>query len=187
MHRPVRVVGGPAVRAACGGNLSLSWLPPAVVRPDPTLLELGRVQGFAVHIPPIKGAGMKYRRLGTTGLRVSVIGVGTWQLGGEWGRRFTQGEVDELLGRARTLGVNLVDTAECYGDHLAEAFIGGRDPPAARRLGGRHQVRPPVPLRGRAAGWRVARPAAHPIIGRRPRWSPSWRRRCGRLPPTTWT
>jgi myo-inositol catabolism protein IolS len=67
---------------------------------------------------------MKYRRLGTTGLRVSVIGVGTWQLGGEWGRRFTPHEVDELLDRARGLGVNLVDTAECYGDHLAEALIG---------------------------------------------------------------
>ena len=68
---------------------------------------------------------MKYRRLGKTGLPVSVIGVGTWQLGGEWGQRFTQQQVDELLGRARTLGVNLVDTAECYGDHLAEALIGG--------------------------------------------------------------
>ena len=68
---------------------------------------------------------MKYRRLGRTGLRVSVIGVGTWQLGGEWGRSFTQPEVDQLLGRARELGVNLVDTAECYGDHLAEALIGG--------------------------------------------------------------
>jgi len=67
---------------------------------------------------------MKYRRLGTTGLRVSVIGVGTWQLGGEWGRRFTPHEVDELLDRARGLGVNLVDTAECYGDHLAEELIG---------------------------------------------------------------
>jgi myo-inositol catabolism protein IolS len=67
---------------------------------------------------------MKYRRLGTTGLRVSVIGVGTWQLGGEWGQRFTPNEVDQLLARARTLGVNLVDTAECYGDHLAEALIG---------------------------------------------------------------
>jgi aryl-alcohol dehydrogenase-like predicted oxidoreductase len=66
---------------------------------------------------------MKYRRLGRTRLRVSVIGVGTWQLSGEWGRRFTQHEVDEL-GRARELGVNLVDTAECYGDHLAEALIG---------------------------------------------------------------
>jgi aryl-alcohol dehydrogenase-like predicted oxidoreductase len=67
---------------------------------------------------------MRYRRLGTTGLRVSVIGVGTWQLGGEWGRRFTPHEVDELLDRARGLGVNLVDTAECYGDHLAEELIG---------------------------------------------------------------
>jgi aryl-alcohol dehydrogenase-like predicted oxidoreductase len=29
------------------------------------------------------------------------------------GRRFTQPELDRLLGRARELGVNLVDTAEC--------------------------------------------------------------------------
>jgi hypothetical protein len=27
MHRPVRVLGGPAVRAACGSDLSLPWLP----------------------------------------------------------------------------------------------------------------------------------------------------------------
>jgi aryl-alcohol dehydrogenase-like predicted oxidoreductase len=33
--------------------------------------------------------------------------------------------VDRLLGRAGELGVTLVDTAECYGDHLAEALIGG--------------------------------------------------------------
>jgi hypothetical protein len=58
-------------------------------------------------------AAMKVRRLGGTGRKVSVVGVGTWQLGGEWGRRFTQPEVDRLLGRARELGVNLVDTAEC--------------------------------------------------------------------------
>jgi myo-inositol catabolism protein IolS len=67
---------------------------------------------------------MKYRRLGNTGLRVSAIGAGTWQLGGEWGQTFTQREVDQLLGRARELGVNLVDSAECYGDHLAEELIG---------------------------------------------------------------
>jgi myo-inositol catabolism protein IolS len=67
---------------------------------------------------------MRYRRLGRTGLAVSVVGVGTWQLSGEWGRRFTQPEVDRLLGRAHELGVTLVDTAECYGDHLAEALIG---------------------------------------------------------------
>jgi myo-inositol catabolism protein IolS len=67
---------------------------------------------------------MKYRRLGRTGLRVSVVGVGTWQLSGEWGRDFSQDEVDRLLGRAGVLGVNLIDTAECYGDHQAEALIG---------------------------------------------------------------
>ena len=67
---------------------------------------------------------MKYRSLGGTGLTVSVVGVGTWQLSGEWGMRFTQHEVDALLGRARDVGVNLVDTAECYGDHRAEALVG---------------------------------------------------------------
>jgi aryl-alcohol dehydrogenase-like predicted oxidoreductase len=67
---------------------------------------------------------MKYRRLGKTGLRVSVIGVGTWQLGGEWGKEFAQEEVDAMLARAGELGINLIDTAECYGDHLAEKLIG---------------------------------------------------------------
>src|SRR5215213_3921539 len=32
IHRPVRVLGGPAVRAASGGDPSLSWLPLRVVR-----------------------------------------------------------------------------------------------------------------------------------------------------------
>lgn len=68
---------------------------------------------------------MKYRRLGKTNLRVSVIGVGTWQLGGEWGEEFTQDEVARMLSRARDLGINLIDTAECYGDHTSESLIGG--------------------------------------------------------------
>src|SRR5262249_39750109 len=67
---------------------------------------------------------MKYRRLGKTGLRVSVVGVGTWQYGGEWGKVFSQDEVNRILGRARDLGINFIDTAECYGDHLSEALIG---------------------------------------------------------------
>lgn len=67
---------------------------------------------------------MKYRHLGKTGLCVSVVGVGTWQFGGEWGQAFTRAEVDAILGRARELGINLIDTAECYGDHLSERLVG---------------------------------------------------------------
>lgn len=67
---------------------------------------------------------MKYRKLGSTGMNVSVIGLGTWQFGGEWGKDFTQAEVDAMLDKAGELGINLIDTAECYGDHLSEKFIG---------------------------------------------------------------
>jgi aryl-alcohol dehydrogenase-like predicted oxidoreductase len=67
---------------------------------------------------------MKYRKLGKSGLRVSVVGVGTWQFGGEWGKDFTQDEVDQMFDAARDVGINLIDTAECYGDHTSEAFIG---------------------------------------------------------------
>jgi aryl-alcohol dehydrogenase-like predicted oxidoreductase len=68
---------------------------------------------------------MKYRRLGKTNLRVSVIGIGTWQLGGEWGKDFSQAEVDAMFDECRRVGINLIDTAECYGDHTSERLIGG--------------------------------------------------------------
>src|ERR1022692_2635258 len=67
---------------------------------------------------------MRYRNLGGTGLRVSVIGLGTWQYGGEWGRTFSQAQTDAILDQAGDLGINLIDTAECYGDHLSEHLIG---------------------------------------------------------------
>ncbi|SFP61657.1 aldo/keto reductase [Salibacterium halotolerans] len=67
---------------------------------------------------------MKYRTLGKTGMDVSVIGMGTWQFGGEWGKDYTQPEVDAIFDKARETGINLIDTAECYGDHLSEEFIG---------------------------------------------------------------
>lgn len=62
--------------------------------------------------------------LGKTGLRVSVIGVGTWQFGGEWGHDFSQAEADAILDAAAEGGINFIDTAECYGDHLSERLIG---------------------------------------------------------------
>jgi len=68
---------------------------------------------------------MRYRTLGKTGLRPSVIGIGTWQFGGEWGVDFLQAQVDALLDTAADCGINFIDTAECYGpDHLSEKLIG---------------------------------------------------------------
>ncbi|SRR5581483_7425784 len=68
---------------------------------------------------------MRYRTLGKTNLRVSVIGIGTWQFGGEWGVNFSQAEVDAILDAAAECGINLIDTAECYGpDHLSEKLVG---------------------------------------------------------------
>jgi aryl-alcohol dehydrogenase-like predicted oxidoreductase len=67
---------------------------------------------------------MQTRRLGHTDLHPSVIALGTWQFGGEWGHDFTQSEVDAIVDAARESGINLIDTAECYGDHLSERLVG---------------------------------------------------------------
>jgi myo-inositol catabolism protein IolS len=52
---------------------------------------------------------MKFRRLGKSNLHVSVIGMGTWQLGGEWGKEFSQDEVDRMFDAAREVAINLID------------------------------------------------------------------------------
>jgi aryl-alcohol dehydrogenase-like predicted oxidoreductase len=67
---------------------------------------------------------MQYRILGGSNLRVSTVGIGTWQLGGEWGRVFSQEETDLILDAGAEAGINLIDTAECYGDHASERLIG---------------------------------------------------------------
>ena len=85
---------------------------------------------------------MKFRRLGKTQLKVSVIGIGTWQFGGEWGKEFSQDEVDAMFDRCRDLGINLIDTAECYGDHTSEAPDRAGDWARSRKMDRRHKIRP---------------------------------------------
>jgi aryl-alcohol dehydrogenase-like predicted oxidoreductase len=62
-------------------------------------------------------------RLGVTGLEVTPIALGTWQLGGEWGD-FDQREAVGAIRRARDLGVNFFDTAQAYGFGASERLLG---------------------------------------------------------------
>ena len=57
---------------------------------------------------------MKYRPLGKTGLSVSEIGYGGWDLGGTQWRGGSDRESLDSLQRAFELGVNLVGTALAY-------------------------------------------------------------------------
>ncbi|MBN9183996.1 MAG: aldo/keto reductase, partial [Microbacterium sp.] len=66
---------------------------------------------------------MQQNPLGRTGRDVSAIGLGTWQLGADWG------EVDEaealaVLAASADAGVTLFDTADVYGDGRSESVIG---------------------------------------------------------------
>jgi aryl-alcohol dehydrogenase-like predicted oxidoreductase len=65
---------------------------------------------------------MEQRPLGRTGAEVSVIGLGTWQLGGDWGD-VDDGAAAEVLEAALDAGVTLLDTADVYGDGRSEERI----------------------------------------------------------------
>ena len=58
-----------------------------------------------------------------TGLEVSPIAFGAWQLGGEWGQ-FDADEAVAAIRHARGLGVNLFDTAQGYGFGASERVLG---------------------------------------------------------------
>ena len=66
---------------------------------------------------------MKTITLGRSGLRVSRIAFGAWQLGGEWGR-FDEDAAVTAIRRARELGVNFFDTAQAYGFGASERLLG---------------------------------------------------------------
>src|SRR5262249_59887082 len=73
---------------------------------------------------------MEYRRLGTTGLRISRLGLGCGNFGGIGSAPafFGMGETEEqawaLMDRAWEAGVNFFDTADAYGGGRSETFIG---------------------------------------------------------------
>jgi hypothetical protein len=65
---------------------------------------------------------MKYRTLGRSGLQVSPIAFGTWQLGGDWGPTDEAAAIAAIR-RAADQGVTLFDTAQAYGYGASERLL----------------------------------------------------------------
>lgn len=67
---------------------------------------------------------MKARIIGKNGFEVSEIGLGTWQIGADWGQDFSADKAYDILNTAVENGVNFFDTADVYGNGKSEKFIG---------------------------------------------------------------
>lgn len=63
---------------------------------------------------------MQYRQLGNSGVRVSVIGMGT----NRFGNVVAQEAVDEIIAAAQDHGLNFIDTADVYADSQSETTLG---------------------------------------------------------------
>src|SRR3984885_3395998 len=86
---------------------------------------------------------MEKRVLGKTGKPVSIVGLGTWQLGADWGS-VTESDALAVLRAAVESGVTFFDTADVYGDGRSERIIGrfvadiyGQGVPVATKMGRR--------------------------------------------------
>jgi len=66
---------------------------------------------------------MEMRILGRTGRAVSVVGLGTWQLGADWGD-VAEKDALAVLETAAGTGTTFLDTADVYGDGRSERIIG---------------------------------------------------------------
>jgi len=72
---------------------------------------------------------VEHRPFGRTGLEVSAVGYGCWEIGGGYGA-IEEAEFGRAVGRALDLGINCFDTAEGYGMGASEVALG-------QALGGR--------------------------------------------------
>jgi len=74
---------------------------------------------------------MEYRPFGQTGMQVSAIGVGCWEIGGGYGS-VEETQFIQAVHRALDLGINCFDTAEAYGFGASERSL-------AKALGSRRK------------------------------------------------
>ena len=67
---------------------------------------------------------MKNRSLGKSGPIISEIGLGCWQLGGDWGDPLSEETGLKILKEAVDQGISIFDTADVYGSGKSESIIG---------------------------------------------------------------
>src|SRR3984893_13408759 len=72
---------------------------------------------------PLRSQTMEQRVLGKTGRAASIVGLGTWQLGADWGS-VTESDALAVVGASVESGVTFLDTADVYGDGRSERIIG---------------------------------------------------------------
>jgi aryl-alcohol dehydrogenase-like predicted oxidoreductase len=84
---------------------------------------MGRSRCSAFKGAPGYRCRMQQRELGRTGRTVSVVGLGTWQLGADWGS-VSEGDALGVLEASAEAGVTFFDTADVYGDGRSETIIG---------------------------------------------------------------
>ncbi|HEX6196637.1 MAG TPA: aldo/keto reductase [Jiangellaceae bacterium] len=88
---------------------------------------------------------METRILGRTGRKVSVVGLGAWQIGAGWGD-VPDDQAKDVVRSAIDAGITLIDTADVYGDGRSERFIGeltaGADVFVATKMGRRVEQLP---------------------------------------------
>ncbi len=63
------------------------------------------------------------RQLGRTGMAVSEVGLGCWQLGGDFGP-VSAATAEAVIEQAVKEGINFFDTADVYGDGISEQYLG---------------------------------------------------------------
>ncbi len=66
---------------------------------------------------------MNYRSFGKDAVQISEVGLGCWQMGGNWGA-VEESTSREILKASLDNGVNFLDTADVYGNGRSETIIG---------------------------------------------------------------
>ncbi len=66
---------------------------------------------------------MRFIKLGTTDIKVSVVALGTWAIGGQWWGGTDEKDSIEAIKASVEEGINFIDTAPAYGQGISEQYV----------------------------------------------------------------